>query len=441
MSVQVSGRGIGASAAARVVDELVSERVLAFGSVDAGSGDLDLLVDPRAEEAVAAGLAELKAARVGRAWLLPGPGGLVELTPAANWALEPAELERLLSDSTPVPGLERICVPAPHDELLILARRAIYERRPSRTTAKRAAELIGDAGACDRARSNAPKWGAARALECIEMLAREGRISALCRAHAVAARTRSEGAGAIGALAAGIRVLLPRRPRRGVLIALSGLDGSGKSSQAADVAEIAGNLGARTSVIWSSASQHPPWLHRIADLVRRVISSGAGSSSGSVSDDRKRRGAELRRRSRLLTVAWSAIVTGQLAVALARRSWPTLLRGGVVICDRYVLDSAVHLHFHFGEAQGYGPQLALLRALTPRPDLAYLLDVTPEVATSRKADFDEADNAERARLYRRLGADGDVTIVDGAGERSAILAMIATDMYALLRERGIAGAD
>src|SRR5438094_10532897 len=90
-----------------------------------------------------------------------------------------------------------------------------------------------------------------------------------------------------------------------------------------------------------------------------------------------------------------------------------MLLGRSVICDRYVLDMLVDgmagLHDRPGRMRlGFN----LLR-LFPRPDLAFFMDIDPEVAFKRKPDLPTLeDYVERLRLYRELTSIWGVTVVN-----------------------------
>jgi len=126
-------------------------------------------------------------------------------------------------------------------------------------------------------------------------------------------------------------------------------------------------------------------------------------------------------------------ITVQFALRVARSTWPHLLRGRVVVCDRYTMDSWVALLYKFGEDREYPVQLAILRALSPVPRRAYFLDVPGEVASARKSDFGPEQNARRAELYRarfpRLG----VHRLDGTQPRDVLCAQVAAEVWESLR--------
>jgi thymidylate kinase len=105
-------------------------------------------------------------------------------------------------------------------------------------------------------------------------------------------------------------------------------------------------------------------------------------------------------------------------------AWP-LLRGHVVIGDRYLQDALVELAVLTGRThvtQAWPAKLA--RVLTPRPDLAYWLDLPTGEALRRKPDED-GDYLERQRLvYGYMAARWGMRRVDtgeGASSESEAL--------------------
>ncbi len=98
-----------------------------------------------------------------------------------------------------------------------------------------------------------------------------------------------------------------------------------------------------------------------------------------------------------------------------------LFLGYTIICDRYILDLLVE-----GMADLHDPPTSkrlgyrLLRFL-PRPNIAFFIDVSPEVAFSRKPDLPTLEHfVERVRLYRELGRTLDEQVIDGSRTRDEV---------------------
>jgi dTMP kinase len=98
----------------------------------------------------------------------------------------------------------------------------------------------------------------------------------------------------------------------------------------------------------------------------------------------------------------------------------------VVVCDRYRASSVA-----YGEAQGLDPAwLEDIQRHLPVPDLTLLLDIAPETAVRRKAsgrDRYERDLALLGRVresYRRQARDGGWVVIDAELSKDAVSAAV-----------------
>lgn len=111
-----------------------------------------------------------------------------------------------------------------------------------------------------------------------------------------------------------------------------------------------------------------------------------------------------------------------------------LVGGLIVVCDRYVASSIA-----YGEAQGLDASwLADIQRFLPAPELTILLDIDPELAAERKAtgrDRYERDLAllERVRdSYTRQAEQADWVSVNGDQTKDAVTAEIMSIVSARL---------
>jgi thymidylate kinase len=370
-----------------ITDATVTSRVLIVGSLPPEGRDYDLLVREADLGPMEAALRAHGFESIAQRWIRLGrvAAEAVELLTAADWRLPDREVEELFSQALPLEGRAHLCVPSPAHELLILARK--LPRTPCLLEPKhrrRAAHALARApDAFEQARERASDWHLQKRLR------RLRRRYARPRAGSVA------------------RYL--RRPRRGAVVALSGLDGAGKSTQAEALRASLVKLGFDVVVVWAPIGSNKS-LRRLARAVkqllarlplgplakadrarveRRLLSQDHGGTSGG--------------HWRVVAVpVWSTVTTLANAVSYRRAARGMRMRGRIVIYDRYVLDTLVELRFAYAP-EGHMPrQEALIRFLAPRPRCAFLLDVEPEIAHERKSDWSLAETRLRGELYRHL---------------------------------------
>ena len=429
-----------------VIDSAVTDRVLVFGSLPPEARDLDVLA--RRPEVAAA---EAELARCGFSghrgtWVRfrSCSAEAIDLVAADEWDLPAREVASLFAEARPLVGTAHVVRPAPHHLLLILARQLVEGdgRLSAKRRARIAAALAEDPEAWRRARRHAAAWRLDLGLELLRGHHDGhglGSPLAVLRARRQHRGQPPEppwraGRRAVGALARS------RRGRRGTLISLSGLDGAGKTSQAEALCRSLEALGIGATVAWTRLGYESTALLVVAHPVKVALRLlRAARRPGPVAGPDARRDArdaeELRRRSRVVAYVWSVIVALTNAAAQRRATGRHLRAGLSVVCDRYTLDSAVHLHHRYAAAGGFAVQVRLVHLLSPRPRLAYFLDVAPETALARKPDqFDIDDLRSQARLYRVLHAPLGVRRLDGEAGLEEVCAEIAREAWAVVRE-------
>lgn len=211
---------------------------------------------------------------------------------------------------------------------------------------------------------------------------------------------------------AGVRRNLKIRSQRPMLIAISGVDGSGKTTHAEAVQQAFGRCDIRARLVWSRGASSP-----FTDALIRVGKRLVGGPQGAETSESR---SALERRARMWRRAWvRRLWPWVLAFDLWRTyltsiAWP-LLWGWIVIADRYVADAQAEVAAYLDEAgvQGLPLALRLLAWASPRPTMHFLLDVPADVAAGRAAGAESPSFlARQAAHYRNLTAARRLSVLD-----------------------------
>lgn len=392
-------------------------------------GDVDLVVRPgRDREVLEAlgglGLAPWPARPGETTWRLPAETVVLDVWASWAWPASYPPLPGLL-DRAGV-ALEGLELAAAEDRLLIFAVDAVLGRRLVSLRPK-VARALAEPGAAERLRALADAEHMRGLAALVATKLPEGNVLPPRRAMRAAVGSRR---GRL-ALVERVRGAQPARPpgapggARGRLVALSGLDGSGKSSAGLALAAEFERQGQPAIVVWTRIGADLRALHRLANLVRPVLGRERGASSAidpsSAVAARTARLSESAPRASLVGSVWPILVAlshvrGCRRLLRARRS------GTHVVCDRWLADALIDLHLRYGRQP-----LAewVLRVALPRPDLALLLEVTPAVAALRKPGDQDAETLARMReLYDERATALGLTRIDADRPAAAVCAAV-----------------
>jgi thymidylate kinase len=168
------------------------------------------------------------------------------------------------------------------------------------------------------------------------------------------------------------------RPR--VAVALSGVDGAGKSTLAARLVEDLERVGVPATVVWTRPGMRLSWLEGAAGAAKRLL--GQVAAPGVERVARGEAPARLASRRGILGWAWTLLVTLSFLLDVRRRHSAA---AGVVVFDRHELDALATLDAFYA---GVDTRLhrALVRSLLPRASVTVYLDVSAREAVDRKRD-------------------------------------------------------
>jgi thymidylate kinase len=186
--------------------------------------------------------------------------------------------------------------------------------------------------------------------------------------------------------------------RRARLVSFSGIDGAGKSTQIEILRDRLRQAGFRVSLLafWNDVAT----LTRVREFSGHTLFKG---EKGVGAPDKPVNRRDKNVKSWYMTAVRFALyfldaVSLRLVVASKKRTG-----ADVIIFDRYLHDELANLSLNNRISRIYA---RLLLALTPQPDVAYLLDANPTQARERKPEYPVDFLHENRAAYLTLSAIG-----------------------------------
>lgn len=196
------------------------------------------------------------------------------------------------------------------------------------------------------------------------------------------------------------------------MIAFSGLDGAGKSTQINLLTEQLRQRGFATKYVWARGG-YTPWLEGLKRLARRMLGRKLPPAGHSQQRSQTFRKGGVRRLWLMLAMLDLVWVWG---VQLRWWKW----RGQAIICDRYLWDTLIDFRLNFSHEQVERWLMwRLLRRAIPQPDAMFLL-LIPVEESMRRSDikgepFRDPPEvlAKRLAQYQSLATNVPWQVLDG----------------------------
>jgi dTMP kinase len=210
------------------------------------------------------------------------------------------------------------------------------------------------------------------------------------------------------------RVFHPGKQKTGNILALSGLDGTGKSTQAQILTGRLAEEGISVGTVWNRWK--PIVSAPVVTLARRSINQRKDAPTAQYSDFTRAKKEKMKSRSK--RALWQLMVWGEYAaevnIRLRRAGFPSRN----IICDRYVYDTLVDMAVNFSLEPGELEDLCdhTLLSLFPVPTQVVVIDIDPLTGTDRKRDGTPPEYlADRRELYLEMARITGGVLVDGNG--------------------------
>ena len=198
---------------------------------------------------------------------------------------------------------------------------------------------------------------------------------------------------------------------KNILICVSGIDGSGKTTLARRLISLLKKHDTPTVYAWGS---HEQFVSRPLVALAQTFFLSREKRNKDYGEYEKSIGKTLG--NSVLSALYRGLV---LIEYYAQMSWKVrlpLLLGKNVVTDRYVYDFAINLSIQLGSSEEQlEDSIRRLFSFLPKPDVVFLADVPAEIAFQRKKDIPVLDYvAKRRTIYLKLAEQFGFRIVDAS---------------------------
>jgi thymidylate kinase len=210
---------------------------------------------------------------------------------------------------------------------------------------------------------------------------------------------------------------------RNLLFCFTGIDGSGKTTQAKLLVDYLADSGLKSVYVWSRGEVLA--IRRfLLFMGRRAV----GTSEREITNDQRSYQNYQSRKSKLMKYwpvrfLWSVLTQIEHLVQINRDIRPKIRQGYIVVCDRYLWDSTIDMAILNNKDQDslLNNVNRFMWWLVPKPTITFFIDISPEEAVKRKNDIPSSEYVKRrAEFYRHLSTHVPFQLIDGCQDVTVI---------------------
>lgn len=224
----------------------------------------------------------------------------------------------------------------------------------------------------------------------------------------------------------GVQLKLRIHSQPGMLIAFSGVDGSGKTSQANLLGACFKQCGIKIKQVWnrSGCSCFAGFFTRTGKSILRLFGYLDSRDTMTVSQKINVKRTYLERT--WIRFLWYSLILAELTALYSFKVRIPLFLGRVVICDRYTLDAIAEISSYNSDTKRLEALFGkILVSLNPKPDLYFCIDIPSKIAMKRTEGEDEDHLRRQVSIYRKLNPQFQAFVIKGDASREHICDIIS----------------
>ncbi len=213
---------------------------------------------------------------------------------------------------------------------------------------------------------------------------------------------------------------------RAIFICFTGIDGSGKTTQAKLLVDWMKGHEIACKYVWNR--YEPQMLKPFLLIVKKIFMHERSEPS------RHTKKNMLVKHS-LFAIIYLYFLLIDYFLQIYKRVTLPLLLGTSVICDRYIYDTIVDIALIFNyPSEQMNKLLAKSFKFVSHPDLVFLVDTPENIAYQRKDDIPSLDYLiQRREIYQKIAKENKMIILDGSKSIASLEEIIQKEVDSLMR--------